>query len=58
MPKIVEKWLFKRSLQIFVLQIMQNNTSHPKSLIINYVIIWITFEQNILLCEDCRKLNF
>ena len=42
--EIAENWVFKWSLQIYVLQIMQNNTSHPKSLIINYIIIWIPFE--------------
>ena len=42
---------------------MQNSASHPKSQIINYIIIWIFFEgffadQNMLLCEDCGELNF
>ena len=43
--KIARNWVYKQSLQICVLQIMQNNTSHPKSLIMNHVIIWIIFER-------------
>ena len=42
--KIARNWVYKQSLQICVLQIMQNNASHPKSLIINHVIIGIIFE--------------
>ena len=37
--------VFQQRLWICVLQIIPNNTSHPKSLmVINYVIIWIIFE--------------
>ena len=42
--KIAENWVFEQSLQICVLQIMQNNTSHPISQIINYITIWIFFK--------------
>ena len=42
---------------------MQNNTNYPKSLIINYIIIESLLmdflaDQNILLFEDCREMNF
>ena len=42
--KIARNWVYKQSLKICVLQIIQNITSHPKSLIICHVIIWIIFK--------------
>ena len=39
-----EHWVFRQSLRICVLKISQNSKSHPKSLIINYIIIWINFK--------------
>ena len=46
-----------------VLQIMEHNTNYPKSLIINYIIIksllmGFLADQNMLLFEDCREMNF
>ena len=41
--KIAENWVFKQSLQIFVLQIMQNNTSHLKYLAVAKEICWVIF---------------
>ena len=51
---------FRVKAAICALQIMENSTSHPKSQIINYIIIWTFFEglfadQNMLLCEDYRE---
>ena len=42
---------------------MQNGTIHPKSQIISYTIIWMFLkgsvaDQNMVLCENCRELNF
>ena len=60
---MAENWVFKQSLQIPVLQIVQNITSHPKSHVVNYIIIFESFvkgvlaDQNMLLSEDCRELN-
>ena len=41
--KIAENWVFKQSLQICVLQIMQNNTSHLKYLTVAKEIFWVIF---------------
>ena len=41
--KVARRCLSKQSLQICVLQIMQNNLSNPKPLMINHIIIWIIF---------------
>ena len=46
-------WVFQKRLQICVLQIMQNSTTHPKSQIINYIIIWI-FSEGIFLMIKTR----
>ena len=50
-------------MQFRVLQIMEHNTNYPKSLIINYIIIksllmGFLADQNKLLFEDCREMNF
>ena len=48
-----ENWLFKRRLQICVPVITQNNTSYPKSLIINYYNHFNQFQRVFLLVKTC-----
>ena len=57
--KIEDYWIFRKSLQIYILKI---NISHPKSLMINYLKIWINFGgclagRNMILYKNCITIN-
>ena len=57
--KIEDYWIFRESLQICILKI---NISPPKSLMINYLIIWINFGgclagRNRILYKNCIAIN-
>ena len=61
--RVGRKYLCNQDLWIRVLQITQNNISHPKSLMINYKLsesVFLSFcaDSSMLLFENCREVGF